>query len=458
VIARRAAPALALLAALAAMLGGACAGAAASQRRVDHVIVVTVDGMTPATYLDPDAHGLQVPTLREITRRGTSTKGARSVFPTVTYPAHTSIATGVSPRTHGIVTNTAFDPEGKNQDGWRWYSEDIRAPTLWEVAAGAGMSTALVNWPVTVGARASWVVPEYWRAGTGDDAKLTRAMSTPGLLDEVAAKHPDLWDRFTPPNVEDSVSVDIAVHLIETKRPNLLFLHIWQVDDAQHATGLWSERSKAALENADAQIGRLIDAAKQAGIWDRTAIVVVSDHGFQASERRVRPGAAFAAAGLVTLDEQGKPTDWKAYVLASGGTGYVYLRDPGDAAARERVAAILAGTEGIGRVLDATAIEAAGGDPRAAFAIEAADGWMIGNGWAMPITEVSTTTVASHGFDPARDSMRASLLFYGPSIGAAGLTGDPRLVDVAPTIAAWLGLSLPSAEGTALPVPMPFRR
>src|SRR4029077_8117194 len=99
---------------------------------------------------------------------GAISAGARSVFPSVTYPAHTSIVTGVDPGTHGIVTNTAWDPEDRNQEGWRWYAEDIQARTLWDAAREAGLETAIVNWPVTVGARASWLVPEYWRAGTGD--------------------------------------------------------------------------------------------------------------------------------------------------------------------------------------------------------------------------------------------------------------------------------------------------
>jgi predicted AlkP superfamily pyrophosphatase or phosphodiesterase len=435
-------------------LAVACGGPqrAGEPARTDrYVIVVTVDGMVPATYTEPDAHGLKVPVLRELARTGAASDGALSVFPSVTYPAHTSIATGAWPGTHGIVSNYAWDPPEKNQGGWRWYAEDIRVPTLWDRAAESGYTTALVNWPVTVGARATVVIPEYWRAGTSDDTKLTRVLSTPGVLDEVAARHPDLWQRFTPPNVRDSATIDVAVHLIETRRPNVLFIHIWQTDDAQHATGLWSPESNAALEHADEQIGRLIDAAKRAGTWDRTILVVASDHGFGPVASVLKPGVALAEAGLVTLDADGKPGDWRAHVLVSGPQAYVYVRDAADAPrAAELFAALAADPEsGVARVYDAAAIRDIGGDPDATLALEAAPGWTFAAGYTGARVSPPVKLAASHGWDPRRPEMRASLIVAGPPVTARRLE-DARLIDVAPTLAAWLGIALPAAQGRSL--------
>src|SRR6187402_862784 len=115
---------------------------------IRHVIVVTIDGLKPESYLAPDAHGLRVPNLRRLVLDGASSDGAGTVFPSVTYPAHTSIATGVSPGQHGIVANRAFDPLEKNQEGWRWYAEDVKVPRVWDLASDAGYSSAVINWPV----------------------------------------------------------------------------------------------------------------------------------------------------------------------------------------------------------------------------------------------------------------------------------------------------------------------
>ena len=95
---------------------------------VKHVVVVTIDGLVPDSYLNPAAHGLSVPTLRSLVERGASSDGALSVFPSVTYPSHTTIASGVVPARHGVFTNASFDPLDKNQDAWRWYAEDVTAP------------------------------------------------------------------------------------------------------------------------------------------------------------------------------------------------------------------------------------------------------------------------------------------------------------------------------------------
>jgi predicted AlkP superfamily pyrophosphatase or phosphodiesterase len=424
---------------------------------VDRVLVVSIDGLLPACYLEPDAHGLAVPTLRTLARSGIAARGVRSVFPSVTYPSHTTMATGVPPAVHGIVTNVASDPGERNMEGWRWYTEDIKAPTVWDAATAAGREVALVNWPVTIGARVRWLVPEYWRAGTPDDAKLTRALSTPGLLPGVAARFPDLWRKFTPPNVADEATADIVVQLLGSTRASLVMTHIWQTDDAQHKFGPWSPQAIAAIENADRQLGRMVDAAKASGPWARTAVVVVSDHGFTNVTRELRPGALLRDRGFVTVDPiTGHPEEKtaRATVSTNGGLAFFYVAS-GDETTRAALGTLLATLaadpkSGIGRVYDAKMIRERGGDPTATFAAEAAPGVTFARGYAGPRDGLSGSR-GQHGYDPERPEMRASLLIAGGPITPRQLDGA-GLVDVAPTIAKLLGLALPSATGRALPV------
>ena len=140
--------------------------------------------MRPDYVLKADQYGLKIPHLRTILQDGAHASGVRGVLPTVTYPSHTTILTGVWPSKHGIYSNTAFDPQKLNAQGWLWYSEDIRVPTLWEAAASAGYSVGSVSWPVSVGAKGvAYLIPEYWRAPkSAEDVKLIRALSTPGLV------------------------------------------------------------------------------------------------------------------------------------------------------------------------------------------------------------------------------------------------------------------------------------
>jgi predicted AlkP superfamily pyrophosphatase or phosphodiesterase len=423
---------------------------------IRHVVLVTIDGLLPESYLRPDAHGLRVPNLRRMVQQGAVSEGARSVFPTVTYPAHTSIATGVSPLRHGIHANRADDPLETNLDGWRWYAEDIAAPTIWQVAAGAGYRTALVGWPVTVGASATFLVPEVWRAKHGDDRKLLRALSTPGLLDAVGRADPSFWSRHAPGDFfKDQFLTDIAVYLLASGQPHLTLLHLVEVDVAQHKYGLFSAEAVAAIENADHQLGRLIDAAAGAGLWEATALVVASDHGFAPVSTMVRPGVVLREAGLVSLNEQGRVTDYRAFLQTSGGLGYVYLKEPGDAAVAATVQRAFAARSGpggsIGRLFTPAQIRAAGGDPRAVLAFEAAPGASFGPGY---LGEYAAPPIyrATHGFSPERPDMQASLLALGPKVPPGRLAGA-RLVDIAPTIARWLGMPMTAVEGRPLVTP-----
>jgi predicted AlkP superfamily pyrophosphatase or phosphodiesterase len=427
----------------------------AANDAVSHVVVVSVDGLMPDAYVSPDAHGLQVPTLREMARDGAWSEGALSVFPTVTYPAHTSIATGTNPAAHGIVSNVSFDPTGRNNRGWRWYTQDIQAPTLWNAARGAGLATALIWWPVTVGARASALVPEIWRSGTEEDVKLLRALSTPGILEAVENRFPSFRAGLTPPKVKDESLTDIAVHLIESLRPNLLMLHMAQVDSEQHLHGPFSPGAGRAVENADRQIARLIAAAKSAAIWERTVLVVVSDHGFAPVSQRVRPGVLLAQKGLVTLNARNRVTDWKAAVASNGGHAYVYLKEAADAATAKVLLDIfmpLPGRQGsgIGRVYTQEEIRRRGGDPSAFLALEGAGGFAMLDGYSGDYIAPSLQ-LGQHGYGPERPDMRASLLVYGPPV-APGKIEAARLIDVAPTIAGWLGFKMPTAEGAPLPI------
>ena len=422
---------------------------------IRHVVVVTVDGLMPDSYLHPDAHGLRVPTLRRMVREGASSDGALSVFPSVTYPAHTSIATGVLPARHGIFTNRAFDPLDTNQEGWRWYAEDIRATTIWQLAEGAHYRAALVHWPVTVGAKVTFLVPEYWRAKNDEDRKLLRSLSTPGLLEGVAAETPGFWSAFTPGEMKDPPVVDVAVYLLRSRSPpHLTLLHIADVDGVQHRHGVWSAPAIAAIEDADRQLARLLEAIALAGIGGDTILVVASDHGFANIARLVRPGVLLRQGGLVTLEGAEHVVSWRAATNSAGGGAYVYLAHPGDAALAETVRGLLRGQMarpgggGIARLLEAEEIRAIGGDPNAFLALEAAAGYAFGPGYTGDV-EVAAQYAANHGYDPARPEMRASLLVLGPGVRAGPLRGA-RLIDIAPTIAAWLGLAMPPVDGRPL--------
>lgn len=172
----------------------------------------------------------------------------------------------------------------------------------------------------------------------------------------------------------------------------------------------------------------------------------------------VRPAVPLRQKGLITLDEKThkKIIDWKAQILSSSGSAYIYVKDPADAETRRIVLETflpLAGKpgSGISRVLTGDEIAALGGDSEAFLALKAADRF----GFLKDISaeyETDAVIPGLHGFPPDRAAMRCSLLFYGPAI-RTGKIPNARLIDIGPTVAQWLGLRLEKAEGTQLAVP-----
>jgi len=425
-------------------------GAAPAQNARPVLIMISIDGLRPDYVTAADTHGLKIPNLRRFLKEGTFADGVTGVIPTVTYPSHTTLITGVWPTKHGILANTTFDPLGKNQSGWYWYAEDIKVPTLWDAARQAGMTTASIQWPVSVGARVSWNIPEVWRANTDEDAKLLRALATDGLLPELEA---ELGPYPRGQDVEDDERRGtFTARVIEKKRPQLLTLHLVALDHVEHETGPFSRESFAVLERQDAVVGKLRDAA--AHIAPGSAYVaIVSDHGFVNIHSRFNPFVAFRDAGLITLNGR-TVSAWKAMPWTAGGSAAIVLKDPGDAATVAEVRALLDKlaadpANGIDRVLGADELHARGGFPNASFLIGCKPGWFVGSGYDGAVV-TKTNRFGTHGHLPDLPELRAAFFFVGPGVPAGRSLGLIDMRDIAPTVAKRLGLALPSAEGKSL--------
>jgi predicted AlkP superfamily pyrophosphatase or phosphodiesterase len=221
------------------------------------VLLISIDGMSPAYVLEADKYRLKVPHLRRLMREGSYATAVTGVFPTVTYPSHTTMLTGVAPSKHGVLANTPFDPFGHNRGGWYWYAEDVKVPTLWEVTRRAGLVTSSVHWPVTVGAPITYNLVQYWRAGTPDDRKLIRALSTPGLLDQAEGElGPYPIDKGETVAGDRRLAL-FNVYLLEKKKPRFHTAYFTGLDTEQHASGPYSAQALAALEEIDILVGQV---------------------------------------------------------------------------------------------------------------------------------------------------------------------------------------------------------
>ncbi len=422
------------------------------------VLVISVDGLHPAYVTEADRHGLKIPALRRLMQQGAHARGVVGVVPTVTYPSHTTLMTGLTPREHGIISNTPFDPLNVNKEGWYWYAEDIKAKTLWEVAANAGLRTASVNWPVTVGDRhISFLLPEYWRAGTGEDLKLMRQLDRPeDLMEQMEAKLGPFIDGLTGTVESDWTRTRFAIALLRERKPQFMAVHIIALDEIEHEHGPFGAPAFETLEQLDKMIGEMIDAAVA---LDPSAVVaVVSDHGFIATHTSVNLRTRFVDAGLIKLKQSPSGAtvieDWQAQLWNGAASAAVVLKDPANKAVKDQVAALLKSVaaeprNGIARILDKAELQAAGGFPSADFLVEFAPGFYLGTDVRGELLRPGVSK-GTHGYLPSRPEMHASFFIRGPNIDAGRDLGIIDMRQIAPTLAGILGLRLPHKTEPAL--------
>lgn len=410
-----------------------------------HVVLISIDALKPEYFEDP-TRGAKIPALRSLMASGAWGE-LESVWPTVTYPSHTTMVTGVYPNRHGILANHPFDPLYTNMDGWNWYAADIASPTLWQAAHAKHLTVGSVYWPVTVGADIDWNVPQYWRAKNKEDDKLLRVLSTPrGFAEEVEPHTRGLPSESR----HDAATGDAAEYMLRAKKPDLMLVYYTDLDNAQHDWGPFSTQAYDALEKIDGQVGRLVTAAQAIGLARTTSFIVVSDHGFADVDRIVRPMVAFVKAGLVDV-EGGRVRDWRVGVIPAGGMCGIVLRNPTDPMLRERVGQVLEDLadnkkNGIAKIDGEDDLARFEGFKGATWALEAAPGFYFSGAYTGELTG-SGPDRGTHGYPADHPDMHASIIAAGPAVVRRGEMGLLHTIDIAPTIAKILGLALPSAEG-----------
>lgn len=426
------------------------------------LLLISIDGLHPAYVTEADRHGLEIPHLRSFIAKGAYAKGVVGVVPTITYPSHTTMLTGVAPAAHGIVSNTSFDPLGLNRDGWYWYVEDMRAPTLWQAAAQAKLTTASVNWPVTVNDRhIQYLIPEVWRASTPDDLKLMRALSRPeGMLESLEAKLGPFVDGYIDTVESDVVRTRFTIALLKERKPDFLATHLIALDGIEHQEGPFTPPAFQTLEKLDRMIGELTAAALAND--PASVVVIVSDHGFIATHTAVNLRTRFVDAGLIKLKEPLEPftapiiASWDAQLWPGGGVAAVMLRDAGDPKLRARVAGLLEELKsqpanGIARVFTKSELAAQGGFPEAEFLVEFAPGFYMGNALRGDLLTVAGSK-GTHGYMPDRPEMHAAFFIKGQGVAQARNLGVVDMRQIAPTLAKLLHVKMPGAREPALPI------
>ncbi|MGI9431675.1 MAG: alkaline phosphatase family protein [Myxococcota bacterium] len=374
------------------------------------VIWLSLDGVRH-DYLERDP----LPALKRVATQGVRAEALVPVFTSSTFPSHVSQATCARVDRHGMVANRFHDRERGDFS----YGSDaswIDAEPLWIAAERQGVRAATFFW---VGSETDW----RGRGATHRRAPFDSEIEESEKVDQILA-----W-----------------LDLPREERPRLIMSWWHGADTAGHRNGPDHEQTRESLRTQDAELGRLLAGLDERNVWGETTLLLTSDHGMTRVTELFDPASFLAQQGIT------------ARMLGGGGFAHLYLEDPAQATAA--AAALDAEPKLRAWRGDAMPPELRYSHPsRMGDVVAVAEPprgltarWSV-NGVYARIAHTLGNEVGSHGYPPDVPDMGAILLGMGSAIPKNAALGRVDSLDVAPTVAAWLGIDPPEhCEGTAIP-------
>ena len=384
-----------------------------------HVILITIDGLRSDFVVGAESQRLSIPTIQSLRSKGSYAVGIESVFPSQSIPAHASMITGSLPADHGVTSDYTFDQENGSQSKETHRSaKEIKTDTIFELARRMNLITAAVGFPLTVDAAINFNQPD---------------------------------------TTEDFIKASAAAEIIEKHRPNLLVVNFTSFDASQRRYGLLSPPSLKTLEMIDGLVKKIIDATESARIGSETTFILVSDSGASKIEKEFNPNVMLAKKGWLTSDGHGRIVSWRAVAQPFGGSAAIFVKDPKDEDFGRELEAFFKQQADkpdspIWRIINRRDATKLGADPHVALYLDAAPTYVItAKTTGSPMTGLSKDVDrTARGYAPSRVEMRALFLIAGNGIKSGAQVEYARVTDIAPTVAALLGLEMKTARGRVI--------
>lgn len=409
---------------------------ALAQNTDRHVVVITIDGFRPNFYLEDTWN---TPNLKAMKQDGAHAYGVNSVFPSITYPSHITIVTGVQPAKHGIFYNNMFAKDSASKGEIYWRFDQINSPTLWEVTQDAGLKAASVNWPVSVGAPTVFNISDVGAKGQKVMEDSTNPPGISALLKQKVLNNTPAIKVGIDKNV-----ASIAAWVIKTEKPNFMTVHLLGMDHAQHVNGRNGSDIEHTIVLADSAVGMIRKAIAEAGIKDNTLLIVTGDHGFKDVTTTVSPNVWLQDWGFMKNDN-----DWKAKFHAAGGGAFLYLKDKNDVATLNTVTSKLKALPEADKkyfqIVDTQKLGSIGADPRVVLALTGLNGAAFNARTKAPAVDKGKG--GTHGYFPDTREIQTGFLAEGVAVKKGARIQEMNLRDISAIVVKYLDLRMPSSEG-----------
>ncbi|OZQ64769.1 alkaline phosphatase family protein [Paenibacillus sp. VTT E-133280] len=416
-----------------------------------YLIVISYDAFSE----DQWEMASRLPNLSKLIKSGAHSNQLKSVYPTLTYVVHTTIATGVYPDKHGIHHNNPFQPFVKEKEqSWFWFRNAIKVPTIYDAAREHNLSTSGILWPVSGKSSIQYNIPEIRAINNENQALKVLKSGSPLYCIEMELKYGRLRKGIEQPYLDD-FTTKCAIETIKRKKPNLLMMHLIDLDDAKHVYGTDSDEVMQVITRMDKRLGDIMQAVDDAGIKEDTIFLVLGDHGQFNVRYKVHLNNLLQEKGLI-YEDNGE-MKWRAYFQCGGGAAYLHIKE-GDEEAEQLALAVIQeymndDASGIEEMYTREQLNQLHVGPSAKYMLEARRGYCFDESMDEPtIVDLNKQGIkyATHGYSPNKEDYRCNLVISGNKVKSDFPIGDLEMVDIAPTMAKILGIDFKPCDGRVL--------
>ena len=413
------------------------------------------------------AYMMTKPNFKRIMEKRAEVEKVLTVYPTSTYPAHTSLMTGCYPGKTGVFSNFPLKVfNGDTIAHWPLYKKSVFVEDIFAAAKRAGCTTASVYWPICgKNPNIDYIINEYFfyypdeykhveeifAEQGASEAALKAVRENMHLFPRVEGGQNPLAERF------DGFLMGCTCSLIRNEQPDVLLVHNCILDTYRHSSGVFSDRIPKGLDRTDEWLGDVIAAMEDAGVYEETNFIILSDHGQREYTRTVHINKLLAQGGFIDIAPDGTIYDWQAYSQTNGKSTTIHLRDKDNKILYKRVYDYLLELQknpeyGIEKVytMEELAARYGQGGPFA-FMMETDEETYFGNGFTgdLIVNVPEGTRKACHGYEPHKGAQPV-FLAHGPAFRDGATLKTANVVDIAPTLAAVLSQTMPEADGRVL--------
>ncbi len=305
-------------------------------RQAEHVVLVVWDGMRP-DFVGPQ----YCSNLYSLATNGVFFRHHHSAFISSTEVNGAALATGSNPGRNGVLANTEYDPEFSVLSSYATEGNDavrrgdlmtsghyIMTPTVAEILHAEGIST------IISGSKPVAQFHDRSRTRTSSTQKqsvtLYAGKTIPRDLADSLKKVND--DKSFPTNItqpntaQDAWTTHALTRSLWKKSvPKYTLLWLSDPDKSQHETGVGSPTSLDGIESSDKNLGEVIKALKDKGVWEKTDLMLVSDHGFSTINRTPNVSALLRKGGINAHSKFEDPEPGDVMVVGLGGSVLLYV-------------------------------------------------------------------------------------------------------------------------------------